>query len=686
MGRLTRSYDWSITPVGTPDQWPQSLRTIIGVILSSKFPMFLWWGETLLQFYNDAYRPSLGNNGKHPTALGQKGADCWPEIWPVIKPLIDQVLAGGEATWSEDQLIPIYRNGKLEDVYWTFSYSPVCDEAGETGGVLVTCTETTDKIINLQQLAESKALLELAVDATELGTWDLNPVTNKYTANVRLKEWLGLQPGEEIPSSLVIDVIARQDQQRVTDAINYALQFESGGHYDIEYTIIIPATQKDRIVRARGLARFGEDKKAYRFNGTLQDITEQEQQKKAIKEVEANLRGAIELAELGTWAWDAKTDKITCSDRMQSWFGFPTQTTTLEEKLKAINEDDRPVAARTFKNALNPASGGRYDSEYTLINLADGKRRILHLNGQTTFDETGKPVSLNGTARDITIQRQLQLALENEVQQQTEELATANEELLATNEELENANTRLLHSNEELEQYAYIASHDLQEPLRKIRIFSDVLKKQQNLAAESSILIEKIQGSAERMSMLIRDLLEFSRLLKDDILMQPVNLNETVAAVIGDFELKIKEKQAVIEVTNLPEIEAIGFQMNQLFNNLISNSLKFTAPGVIPHITIRSGLIALEDVSKYITRPFIGTAYYRFILTDNGIGFEEEYAEQVFEIFKRLHGRNIYPGSGIGLALCRRIVANHNGYLFADSKLGKGTSFHIILPGRQYDL
>jgi signal transduction histidine kinase len=584
MGRLIRSYDWSLTPVGIPDQWPQSLRTIIGVILSCRFPMFLWWGETLIQFYNDAYRPSLGNNGKHPTALGQKGEDCWPEIWPVIKPLIDQVLAGGESTWSEDQLIPIYRNGKLEDVYWTFSYSPVCDETGKTAGVLVTCTETTDKIINLQQLTESKALLESAV------------------------------------------------------------------------------------------AR------------TLQDITEQEQQKKTLKEVEANLRGAIELAELGTWAWDAKTDKVTYSDRMQSWFGFPNETTTLEEKLQAIDEEDRPLAAYTLEYALNPVSGGRYDIEYTIINLVDGKRRILHLNGKTTFDETGKPVSLNGTARDITIQRQLQLALENEVQQQTEELATANEELLAANEELEEANTRLQHSNEELEQYAYVASHDLQEPLRKIRIFSDVLKKQQNLAVESNDLIEKIQGSAERMSMLIKDLLEFSRLSKDAILMQPVNLNETVAAVIGDFELKIKEKNAVIEVANLPDIEAIGLQMNQLFNNLLSNALKFTAPGVIPHITLRSSLIALEEVSKYITKPFMVTAYYRFIFTDNGIGFEEEYAEQVFEIFKRLHGRNIYPGSGIGLALCRRIVANHNGYLFADSKPGKGTSFHIILPGRQCDL
>ncbi len=149
MGKLTREYDWAATPLGDPESWPQSLKTIVSVILNSRFPMFLWWGDDMIQFYNDAYRPSLGNSGKHPLALGQKGEDCWPEIWPIIKPLIDQVRGGGGATWSEDQLIPIYRNGQLEDVYWTFGYSPVMNEEGNINGVLVVCNETTEKVKNL---------------------------------------------------------------------------------------------------------------------------------------------------------------------------------------------------------------------------------------------------------------------------------------------------------------------------------------------------------------------------------------------------------------------------------------------------------------------------------------------------------------------------------------------------------
>lgn len=137
MGALIRSYDWSQISVGLPGEWPQSLSILVSILLNSKFPMFLWWGEDLVQFYNDAYRPSLGNTGKHPTALGQKGKGCWVEIWSIIKPLIDQVLAGEGATWSEDQLIPIYRNGKLDDAYWTFSYSPVRDESGKIAGFLL---------------------------------------------------------------------------------------------------------------------------------------------------------------------------------------------------------------------------------------------------------------------------------------------------------------------------------------------------------------------------------------------------------------------------------------------------------------------------------------------------------------------------------------------------------------------
>ena len=151
----------------------------------------------MICFYNDPYRPSLGQDGKHPSILGMKAIDAWPEVWDTIKPLIDKSLQG-EAIWFEDLLVPIYRNGKIEDVYWTFSYSPVIDESGKPAGVLVTCNETTDKVNNLKLLNESKHQLQFAIEATELGTWDYNPATHKLTGNERSKEMFGLPPKAEI--------------------------------------------------------------------------------------------------------------------------------------------------------------------------------------------------------------------------------------------------------------------------------------------------------------------------------------------------------------------------------------------------------------------------------------------------------------------------------------------------------
>jgi PAS domain S-box-containing protein len=194
MGRLTRAFDWSKSVLGSPDQWPVSLLTTLNILLNAKFPMFFWWGPDLIQFYNDAYIPSLVNDGKHPIALGQKGKDCWGEKWPVIKPMVDQVISGGEATWSEHQLIPVFRNGKLEDVYWTMSYSRVDNEAGEPAGVLVICNETTDLITKLQAIDELKAAEEryqILFTTSPLPKWiyDINTLAIVDVNHAALKQY-----------------------------------------------------------------------------------------------------------------------------------------------------------------------------------------------------------------------------------------------------------------------------------------------------------------------------------------------------------------------------------------------------------------------------------------------------------------------------------------------------------------
>jgi len=248
-------------------------------------------------------------------------------------------------------------------------------------------------------------------------------------------------------------------------------------------------------------------------------------------------------------------------------------------------------------------------------------------------------------------------------------------------EELQENIRDLERSNTELEQYAYIASHDLQEPLRKIRSFGTYLQDTQSerLDEKGREQLGKIISSAYRMSTLIKDILGFSSLKKEDALEQ-VDLQQVLKTVLQDLELMITQKNVVIESDALPVLEAIPLQMTQLFYNLINNSLKFLKEDGEPVIRIGCRRVQGGDLPAGLN-PALG--YYELVFTDNGIGFNSEYAEQIFGMFKRLNDRQFYPGSGIGLALCKKVVDNHHGLIFARSQEQQGASFYIYLPERQ---
>lgn len=236
-------------------------------------------------------------------------------------------------------------------------------------------------------------------------------------------------------------------------------------------------------------------------------------------------------------------------------------------------------------------------------------------------------------------------------------------DLVHTSLELERRNIELVTSNQQLEQFAYVASHDLQEPLRKIQTFANLAHKFKADDEKRNTYLSKISTSAARMSKLIRDVLNYSRLAEDKDAKEVVDLNEVWAQLLQDFELTIQEKKAVVTSDTLPTIKGSRQQIFQLFANLLSNSLKFCEK--TPHISNRYQI----ENGKHI---------FHFI--DNGIGFEQKYAQHVFEVFKRLHDQTSYSGTGIGLAICKRIIANHHGSIEVNSELGKGTMFKISLP------
>ncbi len=296
MSTLTRQFDWSGTPVGSPEQWPQSLRILLNVMLNTKFPMFLWWGPDLIQFYNDAYRPSLGESGRHPTALGQRGADCWPETWPLIYPQIEQVLAGGEATWNENQLVPIYRNGQLENVYWTYGYSPARDETGAVAGVLVICQETTRQVATAR---ENQEHFQFAIEAAKFGVWSYDPATQLVHWDDRCRELYGLATGNVIAYNQAVTHIHPDDFDRVDAAVQRATSVPPGVAYDMTYRIIGATDGQLRWVRFIGRSHFTAAGGLYRFAGIAHEVTKEIQARQQIEANEAYLQRIFNRAAVG---------------------------------------------------------------------------------------------------------------------------------------------------------------------------------------------------------------------------------------------------------------------------------------------------------------------------------------------------------------------------------------------------
>jgi two-component system CheB/CheR fusion protein len=245
---------------------------------------------------------------------------------------------------------------------------------------------------------------------------------------------------------------------------------------------------------------------------------------------------------------------------------------------------------------------------------------------------------------------------------------------------LKDANALLKQSNDSLEQFATIASHDLQEPLRKIRTFSALLNERygKDIAGGARELINKISLAAQRMSELIHDVLNFSKVL-DATVFEQVDLNVILQNVKNDFEMLIEQKKAVITQDELPVIKAVPLQINQLFYNLLGNAIKFSRPDVAPLIHISSRTLTAGEVQAH---PSLNSAasYCEIIFSDNGIGIKEEFMEQVFLIFQRLNAKDRFEGTGIGLALCKKIVLNYKGEIYVHSKEGEGTEFHVLLP------
>jgi light-regulated signal transduction histidine kinase (bacteriophytochrome) len=239
----------------------------------------------------------------------------------------------------------------------------------------------------------------------------------------------------------------------------------------------------------------------------------------------------------------------------------------------------------------------------------------------------------------------------------------------------------LKRSNQNLEEFAYAASHDLKEPMRKIQLFSNRLKDrlQDKLAQEDKNFFDRIMNATQRMNTLIDDLLMYSHVSRGVVIEEMVDLNQKVRLVLEDLELEIDEKEANVRVENLPTVKGHRKQLQQLFQNLISNAIKYSKPGVAPEVSISCRLVD-GDETLHVLPGKENKRYYLIEVSDNGIGFEPDDAERIFNVFTRLHGMAEYKGTGVGLSIARKVAENHAGFLWAEGKPDGGASFKVMLP------
>jgi PAS domain S-box-containing protein len=548
-------------------------------------------------------------------------------------------------------------NGIPQRRYHNIDYIPLEQEGGETN-ILHIAIDVTAQVEARQKTEQSEQrfqnlIREASVGVVVLMGEDLvvSVVNAAYSSLINYTV-------EELLNKPLFDIVPEGEKPFRHLLDNVRLTGDPVYLYDTPYQVFAKGKKIEGYLNVVYQPYREADGKITGVTALVYNVTEQVEARQKLLEANEQVRLAIEAAGLGTVEVNLQTDEVIISKRMEEIFEMKSGTDP-QALISNMHPDDLPLRQQAYEKAFQ---NGQLEYEARVMRK-DGSFRWIRAKGRVYFDDAKKPLKLVSVVHDITEQKLFTEELGRQVSERTAALETMNKELQR--------------SNAYLEEFAHAASHDLKEPIRKIHFFTDRLKKQlsDKLSTEDERIFSRVEHAAQRMNSLIDDLLLYSHVSQKPHEKEIIDLDEKIKKVLEDLELEVQEKDAIIKFEKLPFVRGYRRQLQQLFQNLLSNALKYSRLNVRPLIEISAVIVNGSEAGLPPEKN-----YHRITVSDNGIGFEKDYAEKIFQMFQRLHGKHEYEGTGVGLSIARKVAENHDGKITAEGIPGQGARFHVYLP------
>lgn len=578
-------------------------------------------------------------------------------LFDQIQRQMGRVLNGQKAKFQA-----IVRDAESAVQYLDVLLSPQFDAEKHVTGFVFYATDVTAKVElerGLSDYFENASICLHWVDENGIIVW-ANP-TELKALGYEKEEYIGRHISEFHSSPEVInDILARLANKEVLRNVDAELVCKDGSLKNVLINSSV-FWESDKFVHTRCFTV---------------DVTEQKRAADAARQTDERFREMANLVPLVIWTTDQFGHCNFISNRWVEITGASIADALGNGWMNLIHPHDRVKIHMSWLESIK--GGGQFEAKMRLQN-AGGDYTATYINCKPQISDGGQFIGYIGIFQDISSQEEVKAALEQIVLERTNQLRISNQRLSIAKDDLQHKNAELLAINNQLSSFAHIASHDLQEPVRKIQtLLSFLFEIEGRSFSEKGIdLYRRITDSSQRMRALIKDLLTYASNDISAANFEAVDVGEIVSDVLIELDTRIAQKKAVINVGKLPAIYGIKFQIHQLFLNLISNALKFSKPGVPSVIDIHSEIRKSDLVPGLNYHP---GDHNMITVSDNGIGFEPENGARIFEMFQRLHRNQTYEGTGIGLAICKKVVDNHKGYIIAESTPGQGATFKVFLP------